>query len=258
MSPERRGNSGRLAWWLSTACALALRALVPPASARVVLDNSASASKATKSHDITISSFTTTGTATDGYLLVAVALNDNGSPVVDTVTFDATSLGLLGTQTNGNVRVEIWGLADPAATTGDVVIDLDTGASTSEIVAGVVSFTGVEGAIVDTASFFGATGTSNSPNVTVCPAGTDCPMVAGDALFSALATRGNANTISPDGLIRFDSTAEERDNDTDNVASITQTQAIAAGIERKLIIGVVAEDDDGPSAPFRSITAARL
>ena len=226
------------------ACAL-LTGFPGPVAAKVDLDNSASASSVGKVFSLTISSFTTTGTATDGYLLVGVALNDNGAPDVDTVTFDGTGLTELGVQTNGNVRVEIWGLADPAAATGDVVIDLDNGASNSEIVAGVASFTDVDSAIVDTGSFFGATGNDTRPIVTVCPGGTDCPMVSGDALFSALATRGNANAISPDGLIRFDSTAEQFDNNTDNVSSITQTQAIAAGENRKLIVGVVAEDDDG-------------
>jgi hypothetical protein len=106
-------------------------------------------------------------------MLVGVALNNNQSETVSSVTYNGLALTLVGTAASTtNTRVEIWRRIAPSTGTNDVVItfsgNLRYGAR-----AGVMTFTGVH-QTTPLGTFAGANGNSVGPaTVNVTSAATD-------------------------------------------------------------------------------------
>src|SRR4029079_3160852 len=74
-------------------------------------------------------------------LIVGVSIRSSSSQTVSSVTYNATSLTLVGQTTNStNARVEIWRLIAPATGAHNVVLTLSAAA---RFVGGAASFTGV-------------------------------------------------------------------------------------------------------------------
>jgi hypothetical protein len=106
--------------------------------------------------------FSHTCTGSDLLLVVAVAIRNNKSQTVTSVTYNGIDLSLERTAINGlSVRSEIWRLAGPATGANDVVVTLSKGA---KFAAAALSFTGVD-QTTPTEIDNGATGSSTSPSV---------------------------------------------------------------------------------------------
>jgi hypothetical protein len=89
-------------------------------------------------------SHTVGATANDRYLLVGVSIGNTGGNIAPTsVTYGAQTLGQVAASTSGanNSRAFIFGLVAPARGTNTVTVNLPAG--TCNVVAGSVSFTGV-------------------------------------------------------------------------------------------------------------------
>ncbi len=104
------------------------------------------------------------------YLIVGVSIRNNAGQTIlapGGVTYAGADLAFLGAQNNGtNVRVELWGLANPALGNNNIISRL-TGTETARMVGGSISFTGVDQAApIDAAAVF-ATGNGIAPSVNI-------------------------------------------------------------------------------------------
>ncbi|HAK60950.1 MAG TPA: hypothetical protein DCO77_11295 [Nitrospiraceae bacterium] len=131
---------------------------------------------------------------TERYLIVGISLRNNAGQTATNVTYAGTPLVPLGAVNNGaNVRVELWGLVNPATGNNPVRVTLSAAA---RIIGGSLSFTGVDqGASIDAGPMF-AVGNSNAPAVTVTTV-TDNAWV-----IDTLAARMNVNAPAGPGQTR--------------------------------------------------------
>ena len=199
----------------------------------------------------------TVGNGSDRYLLVGISLRQAGGAAGVSVTLGVQALTLMGSQVNnGNRKVEIWGLANPASGSGTVTATISGGSPDSVISA--MSFAGVAQMAPASVEFFSATGNSATPSVTVCPAAsTDCPMVEGDLAVSVIAARGSdglATAVVPSGAGETISIDAQSTSTVNNAATRTFSHTIASpgtgGLARKLIVGVgVEESTDSCATP---------
>ena len=118
---------------------------------------------------ITIS-HTTSGT--NRLMLVGISMQPEGESVTS-VTYNGTSLTLVGTEENsgGKARVEIWQLVAPAIGTHDVVVNL-SGTSHKGVAVGVMTFTGIN-QTNPTLAFSANSGNSTTASTTVASATDD-------------------------------------------------------------------------------------
>ncbi|NOZ53983.1 MAG: hypothetical protein GXP08_12790 [Gammaproteobacteria bacterium] len=105
-----------------------------------------------------------TVTGVNRALLVGVTLRNNSAQTVSGVTYAGVSLSLVAVQSNGSsIRVELWQLVAPATGNNEIAVGLSANA---RVVAGAVSFTGVDQAMpIDAAN--SASGNSTTPTVNV-------------------------------------------------------------------------------------------
>ncbi len=131
---------------------------------------------------------------TERYLVVGISLRNNAGQTATNVTYAGVPLAPLGAVNNGaNVRVELWGLVNPATGNNPVRVTLSAAA---RIIGGSISFTGVDqGTPVDAGPVF-AVGNSNAPAVTVTT-------VADNAwVIDTLAAQMNVNAAQGPGQTR--------------------------------------------------------
>jgi len=119
----------------------------------------------------------TTGTLTNGIIVVMTSGTDNVAPSVSSVTYNTVALtkAVSKVQNVSNTEaVEIWYLVNPAAGAHNVVVTYSE--SINEFVAIAATFSGVSqsDAITVTGS---DTALSGSPSVTVAPTRDDCMLV---------------------------------------------------------------------------------
>jgi uncharacterized repeat protein (TIGR01451 family) len=138
---------------------------------------------------------TTTATGTNLLLLVGVSINITNAPTTGVVgvTYKGTALNFVGAHNDaGNTRrVEMWYLLAPPTGTNNVIVSVDVAAAaTVGVVAGAVTFTGVD-QTVPLGSFVsadGAAGTYSQLNV---------PSVVDGMILDSLATSGNQTVAVP-------------------------------------------------------------
>ncbi|MCP3937977.1 MAG: DUF4347 domain-containing protein, partial [Actinomycetia bacterium] len=107
----------------------------------------------------------------DRLMLVGISFGEDKGDSVSSVTYNGTSLSLVGVAENADTataRVEIWSLVAPVTGTHNVVVNL-TGASHEGATIGVMTFTGVDQS-TPLGGFASAGGDSGSPSATVSSA----------------------------------------------------------------------------------------
>jgi hypothetical protein len=118
--------------------------------------------------DTTSTTFAWNNSASANYLVVGVSSWDAtaGDAVVSGVTYNGVSMTSLGSrQDAGNEAVSLWGLANPAAGSNNVIVTM--AGSCSEFIAGAVGFAGVNTG-APSGTFAGADyGGTNSGTATV-------------------------------------------------------------------------------------------
>ena len=118
--------------------------------------------------------FDHTTSGTDRLMLVGVSMNlRDGSETVGSVTYNSDNLTLVGAQTDGDARVELWGLVNPDLGTSKLTVDIigTTGESDGNTV-GVMTFTGVDQTTA-LGTFGWGTGVSGSASATIATGATD-------------------------------------------------------------------------------------
>ncbi len=132
-------------------------------------------------------SHTTSGD--DRLMLVGVSLSlDEGTEQVSSVTYNGTSLSLVGTEVNGGARVEIWSMVAPDMGTHNV--DVTISGSPFGATAGVMTFTGVD-QTTPLGTFASTNGEASSGSVNVSSA-------SGELVFGAVAVASSSNyDLSP-------------------------------------------------------------
>lgn len=144
-------------------------------------------------HDGASHTLSHTVTGSNLYLLVGVSLVGSVGRTVTGITYNGVALSSLGNIANSvTYRTELWGLVAPATGAHNVVIS--TGGPGSTIVAGAISFTGVD-QTTPTSGFATATGNSANPAVTVASA-------TGDMVFAGCIDAGGGS-ISVDQTLRW-------------------------------------------------------
>jgi uncharacterized repeat protein (TIGR01451 family) len=138
---------------------------------------------------------TTTATGTNLLMLVGVSINITNAPttVVTGVTYNGTALKLVGAQNDAanTRRAEIWSLLAPPTGNHNVIVSVDvTAAATVGVVAGAVTFTGVDQTVPISGfvSANGAAGTYSQLNV---------PSLVDGMILDTLATGGNQTITVP-------------------------------------------------------------
>ena len=160
----------------------------------VAVDNT-STGVGTGTNNVTFSHTTTTATG-DRLMLVGVSMDANGGETVNSVTYGAQSLTLVGSRVGGSapVRIEIWQLINPNAGTANVVVNLSGNADGVSV--GATTFTGVD-QTTPLGTFVSAIGTSNAPTVNVSSA-------AGELVYDVVAGKdsGHADAgCGSDGVV---------------------------------------------------------
>lgn len=125
----------------------------------------------------------TVGTGSNRMLVVGVSLVDTSTNNVTGITYGSVALTRIGTvsRTSSSYRyiTEIWYLLSPASGTDTITVNV---ANTASIVAGAVSFAGVN--LGDPiGAFVSANGSSRTPSV-------NATTVAGDVVIDTMTTRG--------------------------------------------------------------------
>jgi hypothetical protein len=145
--------------------------------------------------DTTSTTFAWNNSASANYLVVGVSSWDAtaGDAVVSGVTYNGVSMTSLGSrQDAGNEAVSLWGLANPAAGSNNVVVTM--GGACSEHIAGAVGFTGVH-ASTPAGSFAGADyGGVNSGTATVNVTSQTDALVIGVLYVNNNPTEGGGQT----------------------------------------------------------------
>ena len=191
-------------------------------------------------------------------MLVGIALNNNQSETVSSVTYNGLALTLVGTAASTtNTRVEIWRRIAPSTGTNDVVItfsgNLRYGAR-----AGVMTFTGVH-QTTPLGTFAGANGNSVGPvTVNVTSAATDLVFdtvgCASDGSTLCTSLTVGAGQTQRWNLFALDagSTGEQlraAGSTEPGAASVTMSWTIAPATAVPWAIGAVPIKPSGASAP---------
>ncbi|MFV1965127.1 MAG: DUF4347 domain-containing protein [Pirellulaceae bacterium] len=145
----------------------------------VTVDATSTGTAATSANSVTVS-HTTSGS--NRLMLVGISFGHDSGDSVSSVTYNGTSLSLVGARDNNNSsdsRVEIWSLVAPDTGTHDVVVNF-SGTNHRGATIGVMSFTGVDQPTA-LGSFASAEGDSSSPSATVASSANE--MVFGVVAF---------------------------------------------------------------------------
>jgi hypothetical protein len=225
-----------------------------PAAFGVQVDSASSGQ--TQRTSMTIS-HTTSGS--NRLMLVGVALNNNQSETVSSVTYNGLALTLVGTAASTtNTRVEIWRRIAPSTGTNDVVItfsgNLRYGAR-----AGVMTFTGAH-QTTPLGTFAGANGNTVGPaTVNVTSAATDLVFDTVGCAANDTATLCGSLTVGAGQTQRWNlfaldagSTGEQTraaGSTEPGAASVTMSWAIAPVTAVPWAIGAVPIKPSGASAP---------
>jgi len=103
-------------------------------------------------------------TGSNRALLVGVSFRNNGGQTVSNVTYGGIPLSLVVAQSNASsIRVEMWKLTAPITGNNAIAVSMSGNA---RVVAGAVSFTGVDQAVPIEAAA-SASGNSTTPNVNI-------------------------------------------------------------------------------------------
>ena len=124
----------------------------------------------------------------DRFLVVGVSFF-SGTKTVASITYAGAPLSFIGAQNGGsgsnNRRVELWGLANPLAGTGAVVMTASGG---TKAVYGAASFFGVD-PLAPTGGFHSGQGTGTTASLTVASAATEVVM-------DCISTKGSAEILT--------------------------------------------------------------
>jgi uncharacterized repeat protein (TIGR01451 family) len=180
----------------------------------------------------------TVGTQTNRILIVGVALR-NSSVTVTTVKYGAASLTFVGAaaDSGAHVRVEMWKLVAPASGTANVVVTLS---ASKRIVAGAVSFSGVN-QNTPNGSFVSASSTgSTTPSVNVASA-------SGELVVDAVAPEGDASSVTAGSgqtqrwnTLTGTASTEVRGAQSTEPGAATTTMSWTLGTSKPWAIGAIA------------------
>jgi hypothetical protein len=113
------------------------------ATTNVAIDNSAALTNSTSSSPYTYAGFTVTGS--NPYLVIGVGEGDTSGTLITGITYNGVAMTELVSISDANTNtVVIWGLANPATGSHDIVITFGAGTIYRPI---AVSYTGVASAI---------------------------------------------------------------------------------------------------------------
>ncbi|MCP4857295.1 MAG: DUF4347 domain-containing protein, partial [Fuerstiella sp.] len=170
-------------------------------------------------------SHTTSGS--DRLMLVGISFGEDKGDSVSSVTYNGTSLTLVGARDNSDTataRVEIWKLVAPVTGTHNVVVNI-SGTSHEGATIGVMTFTGVNQTTA-VGSFASAQGDSSSPSATVSSA-------ADEIVFGVAAFDDSSNWNFSPGAGQ----TERWDLFTDKTNGAGSTEAGAASVVTSWSVG---------------------
>jgi Tfp pilus assembly protein PilX len=133
---------------------------------------------------------TVTTTGSNLLLLVGVVIRQDASQTVNYVRYNAQDLTKMGDMNTTGLRVELWQLANPATGSNNVEVDV-TGSKTG-IVAGAISFTGVDQTTPVEASDFTQCGSGS-------PATTSVTTLTNNAWLVDILGATKSSSVSPTG-----------------------------------------------------------